>query len=130
MQIIIHLQHHNYVLKKTCLIGEKMEIHLIITLWSNFKPLVSNNLAKVACPKCLFDEDEKYMYVVCNNLSSLLIKGTTKIIYMGRLIWCAMKCIVITRSVILDLSWVTTPIYKLANITTPFDLKQISLLPI
>jgi hypothetical protein len=61
-------------------------------------------LAKVACPKCLFDEDEKYMYVVCNNLSSLLIKGTTKIIYMGRLIWCAMKCIVITRSVILDLS--------------------------
>jgi hypothetical protein len=49
---------------------------------------------------------------------------------MGRLIWCAMKCIVITRSVILDLSWVTTPIYKLANITTPFDLKQISLLPI
>jgi len=128
MQIIIHFQHHNFVLKKTCLIGDKMEIHLIITLWSNYKPLVSSNLAKMTCPKCLFDEDEKYVYVVCNNLSSLLTKGTTKIICMGRLIWCAIKCITITKSVTLDLSWITTPIYRLVNITTPFDLKQISLL--
>jgi hypothetical protein len=68
--------------------------------------------------------------VVCNNLSSLLTKGKTKIICMGRLIWCAMKCIAITRSVTLDLSWITTPIYRPMNIATPFDLKQISLLPI
>jgi hypothetical protein len=63
-----------------------MEIHLIITLQSNFKPLVSSNLAKMVWSKCLFDEDEKYVYVVCNNLSSLLTKGRAKIICMGRLI--------------------------------------------
>jgi hypothetical protein len=63
-----------------------MEIHLIITLRSNFKPLVSSNLAKVACPKCLFDEDEKYVYVVCKNFSGLLTKGKVIIICMGRLI--------------------------------------------
>jgi hypothetical protein len=87
-----------------------MEIHLIIISQSNLKPLVSSNLAKMACPKWLFGEDEKYVYVVCNNLSSLLTKGKTKIICMGRLIRCAMKCIAITRSVTLDLSLITTPI--------------------
>ncbi len=51
---------------KTCLIRNNMEIHLIFTLWNNFKPLVSSNKYW----NCIFGEDEKYVYV--QNLSDEL----------------------------------------------------------
>jgi hypothetical protein len=37
--------------------------------------LVSRNLAKVPFSKCLLGEDEKYVYVIYNNPSSLPIRG-------------------------------------------------------
>jgi hypothetical protein len=43
------------------LVGYNMEIHLTFTLWSSFKPLVSSNLTKVPCSKCLLGEGEKYV---------------------------------------------------------------------
>ncbi len=52
-----------------------MEIHLVFTLQSNFKPLVSRNLARIPCSKCLLSEDEKYVYVMCSNPSSLPTRG-------------------------------------------------------
>jgi hypothetical protein len=44
---------------RTHLAGDSMEIHLVFTLHSIFKPLVSRNLAKAHCSRCLFSEDEK-----------------------------------------------------------------------
>jgi hypothetical protein len=52
---------------KNYLVGNNMEIHIIFTLWSSFRPLVSSNLARVPCSKCFLCEDEKYVYVVCSN---------------------------------------------------------------
>jgi hypothetical protein len=59
-----------------------MDIHLVFTLQSNKKPLVSKNLAKVPFSKCLLGEDDKYVYVIYNNPSSLLIRGCVKKIYI------------------------------------------------
>jgi hypothetical protein len=55
---------------KTHLAKNNMDIHLIFTLRSNFGPLVSSNLARVPCSKCLLGEDEKYVYIMCSNPSS------------------------------------------------------------
>jgi hypothetical protein len=58
-----------------CLIGENMEIHLVFTLWSNFRPFLLRSVGRMSCSRCLFGEDEKCVYMVCNNPSSLSTKG-------------------------------------------------------
>ncbi len=115
---------------KIHLVGDNMEIHLILTLWSNFKPLVSRNLAKVPFSKGFLDEDEKYVYVIYNNPSSLPIKGWVEKNYIIRFVRCAMKCTIVTKGVTLDLTWVATLVCSFMNNAIRSDPKQINLLPI
>jgi hypothetical protein len=48
---------------------DNMDIHLVFTLWSSFKPLAPSNLSKVPRSKCILSEDEKYVYIVHNKPS-------------------------------------------------------------
>jgi len=41
----------------TLFIRDNMEIHIAFTLWSNFKLLISSNLARLPCSRCLFGEE-------------------------------------------------------------------------
>jgi len=85
-------------------------------------------MVKVPYSKCLLGEDEKYVYIIYNNLSSLPIKGWVEIMYITRLVQCAMQCIVVTKGATLDLNWLATLVCSHVNIAIPTDPKQINLL--
>jgi hypothetical protein len=38
--------------------GDNLEIHLVLTLCSNFKPLISSSLARLLCSRCFFGEEK------------------------------------------------------------------------
>jgi hypothetical protein len=44
---------------RTYLAKENMEFHLVFTLCGNFNPLVSNDLRRMQCSKCLFGVNDK-----------------------------------------------------------------------
>jgi hypothetical protein len=38
-------------------IGDNIEINLVFTLHSNFRPLVSSSLTRLPCSRCFFGEE-------------------------------------------------------------------------